>query len=139
MSKEVNHPPHYTQGEVECIQAMESNSTPEHFQEHCRLTAQKYLWRCRYKGKFRQDVEKAIWYLQRLLKSVDNAPTSNGNLKISAIDRERGIITGPLANNYVTAWTETVHMGTWYSAEKEEKTGGECSWTDCKLCQELYD
>lgn len=65
MSDEVNRPKHYTShpSGVECIQVA----------EHMGFNlgnAVKYIWRASLKGKEKQDLEKAIWYLQRELKRV---------------------------------------------------------------------
>jgi hypothetical protein len=67
----VNHPAHYTSGNVECVDAMESMGTPEEFRYHCRMDAIKYLWRCTLKGNERQDYEKCVWYLKRAIESYD--------------------------------------------------------------------
>lgn len=63
----VNHPPHYTSGGIECIEAIEA--AVEHldgFEAYCTGNAIKYLWRWKLKGG-KQDIEKAIWYLNRLV------------------------------------------------------------------------
>ena len=63
----VNHPPHYTAGGIECIEAIEA--AVEHldgFEAYCTGNAIKYLWRWKLKGG-KQDIEKAIWYLNRLV------------------------------------------------------------------------
>lgn len=63
----VNHPPHYTSGGVECIEAIEAaTSSLDGFEAYCTGNAIKYLWRWKLKGG-KQDIEKAIWYLNRLL------------------------------------------------------------------------
>lgn len=67
---EVNHPPHYTQGAIECIDAMEAMVTPEEFRAHCRLTAFKYIWRARHRGNEATNYAKAQWYLDRAERSV---------------------------------------------------------------------
>jgi hypothetical protein len=61
----VNHPPHYRQGEIECIEAIEAALTPEEFQGYCKGNALKYVWRERHKGAD-ESLRKAIWYLARL-------------------------------------------------------------------------
>lgn len=62
----VNHPPHYNQGDIECIDAMRSCSTEEEFKGYLKLCAMKYLWRFNYKSNPTEDLDKAIWYLSRL-------------------------------------------------------------------------
>jgi len=58
----VNSPPHYTQGTVECIEAIQSALTEEEFRGYCKGNAMKYIWRERYKGGD-ESLEKALWYL----------------------------------------------------------------------------
>jgi hypothetical protein len=67
----VNHPPHYNQKSVECIDAIES-ATDNGFEYYLQGNIIKYLWRYRYKNGL-QDLKKASWYLNRLIeiKNVD--------------------------------------------------------------------
>lgn len=60
----VNHPSHYTQGGIECIDAIEAALTPEEFRGFCKGNALKYVWREKHKSGD-QDLNKAVWYLQR--------------------------------------------------------------------------
>ena len=69
-SKEVHNPSHYNTGAVECIDAIQATLSAEEFQGYCRGNTLKYLWRCMYKGKSKQDLEKARWYLDRLLDTL---------------------------------------------------------------------
>lgn len=62
----VNHPPHYKQGDIECIDAIRSALTPEEFRGYLKGNALKYVWRERHKGSGDQDLQKAVWYLTRL-------------------------------------------------------------------------
>lgn len=66
-SSPVDHPSHYTQGGVECIDALEAALGPEGFNAFCRGNAIKYLWRAEHKGKPLEDLEKARWYINRLI------------------------------------------------------------------------
>lgn len=69
----VNHPSHYTQGGIECIDAIKAATTGlEGIEAVCTANAIKYLWRWKYKNGV-QDIDKAIWYLERLRKEVDHA------------------------------------------------------------------
>jgi hypothetical protein len=63
----VNHPPHYTQGDIECIDAMRAQTTDEEFRGHCKMCAAKYIWRERHKGGD-EAIKKAIWYLEQIVK-----------------------------------------------------------------------
>jgi hypothetical protein len=69
----INHPAHYTVGGIETIEYMKAKSTPEEFKGHLRLTAIKYLSRTGYKNDALQDLKKAQWYLNRLIKECDDA------------------------------------------------------------------
>tara|TARA_R100001443_G_scaffold112577_1_gene126177 strand:+ start:98 stop:328 length:231 start_codon:yes stop_codon:yes gene_type:complete len=64
----VNHPAHYTaDGGIECIDAIEATLTPEEFRGYLRGQVIKYVWRCNYKGKRLEDLEKAEWYLKKYI------------------------------------------------------------------------
>lgn len=65
----VNHPSHYTQGNVECIDAIESSMTFEAFCGYLKGNAQKYLWRYENKGNKIEDLKKANWYVNKLIKT----------------------------------------------------------------------
>lgn len=62
----VNNPPHYNQGAVECIDAIESALGPAGFRAYCKGNALKYIWREEHKGGT-ESLRKAIWYLDRLV------------------------------------------------------------------------
>ena len=66
----VNHPSHYTQGGIECIDAIEAACTGLDGQEGY-LVGQviKYIWRWKHKNGL-QDLEKAKWYLERLIANI---------------------------------------------------------------------
>lgn len=61
----VDHPPHYTAGGIECIDAIESALGPDGFAAYCRGNAIKYAWRAGLKGSAAQDLAKGAWYLAR--------------------------------------------------------------------------
>ena len=60
----VNHPPHYTAGGIECIDAIHAALGDEGFLAYCRGNALKYVWRAPLKASA-QDLRKTIWYLDR--------------------------------------------------------------------------
>jgi len=64
----VNHPPHYNQGEIECIDAIRAALGSEGFEAYCRGNAIKYAWRSRHKGG-KEDLRKAAWYLNKATES----------------------------------------------------------------------
>jgi len=63
----VNHPPHYTDGGIECIEAIESALTDEEYRGYLKGNIQKYVWRERNKGGT-ESLKKAQWYLDRLIQ-----------------------------------------------------------------------
>ena len=67
----VNHPPHYTQGSVECIDAIESALGTEGYIAFLRGQVVKYIWRLGLKDSGLQEAKKALWYLERLTKVLD--------------------------------------------------------------------
>jgi len=62
----VNNPDHYNKNGIECIAAIEASLTEEEFQGYLKGNSMKYLWRYRYKGKPKEDLDKADWYLRKL-------------------------------------------------------------------------
>ena len=66
----VNHPAHYTQGGIECIDAIEASMSPEEFRGYLKGCQMKYLWRYRMKGGL-EDLQKARWYLDKLISKVE--------------------------------------------------------------------
>ena len=67
----VNAPDHYNQFSIECIDAIEASLTQEGFEGMCKGNAMKYLWRYKYKSKPLEDLKKAQYYLNKLIKSVE--------------------------------------------------------------------
>jgi hypothetical protein len=65
----VKSPPHYTQGSIECIEAIQSALTEEEFRGYCKGNAMKYIWRERHKGG-KESIEKAAWYLEYVAQCV---------------------------------------------------------------------
>lgn len=63
----VNHPPHYTAGKVECIDALEAATTGlQGIEAVCTANAIKYLWRQSRKNGV-EDLKKAIFYINYLI------------------------------------------------------------------------
>ena len=65
----VNSPPHYNQAGIECIDAI-SAATDTNFKYYLQGNIMKYLWRFDYKDKPLEDLQKAKWYLDRLIEEV---------------------------------------------------------------------
>jgi hypothetical protein len=69
------NPQHYKNGEIECIDAIKSATVGKTgFEGYLVGCSIKYLWRFESKGGV-TDVEKAIWYLERLKKELDEKGT----------------------------------------------------------------
>lgn len=66
----VDHPTHYNQGDVECIDAIKAATVGKSGVEaFCVGNIIKYLWRYEKKNGI-EDVKKAKWYLDRLIKEL---------------------------------------------------------------------
>lgn len=72
MAYAINHPSHYTEGAVECIDAIESSMSKDEFLGYLKGNIIKYIWRYRLKGREVEDLKKAQWYLNRLVESYDS-------------------------------------------------------------------
>ena len=62
----VNHPPHYTQGDVECIDAIAAQLTRSQLIGFLRGQIAKYNWRLEAKGDAAENLAKLQWYAERL-------------------------------------------------------------------------
>ena len=67
----VNHPPHYGNGEIECIDYMRDNMDPVMFMGYLEGNTKKYLHRYRFKETPLKDLRKAQWYLDRLIEEME--------------------------------------------------------------------
>ena len=66
----VQHPSHYTQGGIECIEAIRASMTADGFCDYCKGNIIKYIWRWRDKGGV-EDLKKASVYLDWLINAAD--------------------------------------------------------------------
>lgn len=63
----INHPSHYTMGGIEVIDAIEA------WKLDFRLAnVVKYVARCEHKEQKLQDLRKARWYLERVIKELES-------------------------------------------------------------------
>ena len=69
---QVNHPPHYTQGSIECIDAMEAMLGRDGFIAYLRGSIMKYNWRLLNKAGPAEDAAKLAWYNNRLLQVLND-------------------------------------------------------------------
>lgn len=74
----VNHPSHYAQGKYECIDIIEELGANYHIGN-----AMKYLWRAGKKdpNKTIEDLEKAVWYINRYIEYLKKQPKEESNKK----------------------------------------------------------
>jgi len=66
----VNHPSHYTQNGIECIEAIEASMSPEAFRGFAKGNVMKYVWRYEQKNGL-EDLRKAKWYLKLLIHALE--------------------------------------------------------------------
>ena len=67
----VNHPSHYTQGGIECIDCIKSAIVGKvGIEAFCVGNAIKYLFRYEEKNGI-EDVKKARWYIDRLIRELE--------------------------------------------------------------------
>jgi len=67
----VNHPSHYTRGKIEVLDFIEDQKLGFHLAQVI-----KYVCRAGYKdpGTYKQDLEKAAFYLKRAIDNYDKQP-----------------------------------------------------------------
>ena len=83
----VNHPPHYTSGRVETIEAIQSALSMDEFHGYCKGNAMKYIWRAGLKSMdWIEDIEKAILYLNRM---VDRSPVQHDEEELKRLGWRR--------------------------------------------------
>lgn len=71
---DVNHPSYYTQGNIECIDAMESAYGIDAVISFCRGNAFKYQWRAGSKisaASLEKDLRKSQWYQNKLIELIN--------------------------------------------------------------------
>ena len=68
----VESPSHYNSGAIECIDYLKDNMPFEVYLGYLEGNTKKYLHRWRYKKKPLEDLKKARWYLDRLIKELDD-------------------------------------------------------------------
>lgn len=62
----VNHPSHYTRGNIEVIDFIEDQQLPYHLGN-----VVKYVARAGFKGDKVEDLKKAQWYLNRYIRTLE--------------------------------------------------------------------
>lgn len=95
MSDNVNHPSHYTAGDIECIDAIqEAIKGLEGHEAYITGNVLKYMWRWKRKNGA-EDLKKARFYLDRLIKQIDHGHTDtqilNKEIRQETPDRDSGV------------------------------------------------
>ena len=67
----VEQPDHYNKGAIEAIEAIKASMPEQAFNGYLKGNALKYLWRYDYKGKPVEDLRKCRWYIERLIKELN--------------------------------------------------------------------
>ena len=67
---QVNKPPHYNNGGIEAIDYI-SQQLGDNIKAYLEGNVLKYIHRHKYKGNPKQDLEKARWYLERLIEEMN--------------------------------------------------------------------
>jgi len=67
----VDHPPHYNEGSLECIDYIKQQ-LGDQFPSYLEGSIIKYIHRHKYKDANIQDLEKARWYLNKLVEYYEN-------------------------------------------------------------------
>tara|TARA_Y100000592_G_C5372210_1_gene269142 strand:+ start:32 stop:253 length:222 start_codon:yes stop_codon:yes gene_type:complete len=69
MKEKVNHPDHYNSGQYEVIDVIDDAGLGEGF---CLGNALKYILRAKHKENYLEDLKKAKWYLEYLIKRIED-------------------------------------------------------------------
>lgn len=74
----VNSPSHYTQGDIECIDAIQSAlSCLNGFEAYLTGNILKYMWRWKSKNGI-EDLKKSQWYLNKLIEYKETLEKAKG-------------------------------------------------------------
>ena len=68
----VNSPSHYKHGKKETIDVIRDCMTGDEYHGYLKGNVLKYVSRYKIKGEPLEDLQKANWYLNRLIKEVNN-------------------------------------------------------------------
>ena len=131
MTDPINHPEHYTQSDIECIDAIKAALTPEEFRGYCKGNVVKYIWRERLKGQ-NESVAKAAWYANRLLE-MSSEPLKTHLETISSDDAGVGMVEPEkpaTSDPDKPHWADAPAWAMWLAQDAD----GEWNW--CENCPE---
>ena len=83
----VNYPSHYNKGGIGCIDAIKA-CQGDGFKYYLQGSAIKYIWRYEHKKKPIQDLEKAKWFINKLIETTqerddeDNQEHGDSNSRV---------------------------------------------------------
>jgi hypothetical protein len=68
---DITKPKHYTQGSIECLDAIDAMLGKDKMKDFYRTQVVKYMWRLPHKGSPKKDALKAKFYLDKLIDGLD--------------------------------------------------------------------
>ena len=102
---QVNHPSHYTQGGKEVIDIIQEVCSINEFIGYCKGNILKYLARRNFKGFYKQDLQKADWYLDYLLNCVqDPSPAYHIHMDSSIRQNLPDTVRDSCKNSFNVEW-----------------------------------
>lgn len=134
MTDAVNQPAHYTAGGIETIDVIEQVfGKVDH-----RDQVEKYNQRAHHKGSFKQDLEKARWYLNRTIENCEKGlldPLTGGRVTPEAQEEEpwdRVAQHLPVKDRQgdVWVWSEEELVWHWYFIDNGVVTSKSSEWAD---------
>lgn len=77
MKKDPINPSHYLQGDIECIDAIQSAIVNlQGIEAFCTGNVIKYMWRWREKNGI-EDLKKALWYIDELTRIIEKRSSAD--------------------------------------------------------------
>ena len=70
-TEKVNHPSHYNMGKIETIDLIKDSLSFEGYKGFLKGNIIKYIARYEYKGNELEDLQKAKWYLDKLIEELN--------------------------------------------------------------------
>ena len=71
LNDSVNSPAHYLKGKKETIDVIKDCMTDDEYHGYLKGNVLKYVSRYKFKGEPLEDLKKAQWYLNKLIKEVE--------------------------------------------------------------------
>lgn len=120
MNNNIDHPAHYCQGGIECIDAIKAATVGKTgIEAVCVANVIKYIWRYENKNGL-EDCKKAAWYVNRLIQELESKNTNQNQNDEYNIENYQGCDT---CKNYYISMVS-------YDDEVER-----CTEEPCKSCK----